>query len=408
MQKRKRQLPTYGQRKGYDQAIVTPTDSVTGYRKDYWLGPYGSPESREMYHRVLAQWESGGRRLPVTLDDRPADITQVSVAEVINAYWKWAIQQYGHSELGCLRVVIRLLRQMFGSTPAADFGPTNRLRVVRDQMILGGENEDPPRKPLARTTVNHNVHRLRAILKWAGSHEMVPARSLRATQDRAGASAGASAARESAPVQSVAVEQIEAVRPYLSRQVNALVSLQLYTGARGGELFRLRPIDIPDSRGHSGIWTIKPVAHKNGILRPHQDDLPGAAVTGRDRAVSGRQAGRRLPLQPGRGGSGATGRRARQAQDPGAPRQPSGDQPMRVAAASPRRPLQPQPLPRRHPTPPRSENRKRSTVPVGPPMVPARRRIGVPGSRPVAPHCRLRPLLSFRTFARISHSLPRA
>ena len=129
MQKRKRQSPTYRQRKGYDQAIVTLTDSVTGYRKDYWLGPYGSPESRELYHRVLAQWESGGRRLPVTLDDKPADITQVSISEVLNAYWKWASRHYGHSELGCLRVVIRLLRTMFGSTPAADFGP-NRLRLL--------------------------------------------------------------------------------------------------------------------------------------------------------------------------------------------------------------------------------------------------------------------------------------
>ncbi len=40
MQKRKRQQPSYRQRKGYDQAIVTLTDSVTRYRKDYWLGTY--------------------------------------------------------------------------------------------------------------------------------------------------------------------------------------------------------------------------------------------------------------------------------------------------------------------------------------------------------------------------------
>ena len=31
MQKRKRQPPSYRQRKGYDQAIVTLTDSVTGF-----------------------------------------------------------------------------------------------------------------------------------------------------------------------------------------------------------------------------------------------------------------------------------------------------------------------------------------------------------------------------------------
>ncbi len=113
MQKRKRQPPSYRQRKGYNQAIVTLTDNVTGYRKDYWLGPYGSPDSREVYHRILAQWESNGQRLPVTLDDKPADIAQVSVAEVLSAYWKWASEQYVPSELSCVRMVIRLVRRMY-------------------------------------------------------------------------------------------------------------------------------------------------------------------------------------------------------------------------------------------------------------------------------------------------------
>ncbi len=260
MQKRKRQPPTYRQRKGYDQAIVTLTDSATGYRKDYWLGLYGSPESRELYHRLLAQWESGGQRLPVTLDDKPADITQVSVAEVLNAYWKWASGQYGHSELGCLRVVIRLLRQMFGTTPAADFGP-NRLRLIRDQMILGDANAEPPRKPWARKTVNHNVHRLIAMFKWAASHEMVPAAVYERLKTVPALRRGATAARETDPVQPVSLEQIEAVRPFLSRQVNALISLQLHTGARGGELFRLRPVDIK-IHDELDIWTIELADHK--------------------------------------------------------------------------------------------------------------------------------------------------
>ncbi len=67
----------------------------------------------------------------MTLDDKPADIAKVSVAEVINGYWKWATRHYGSSELGCLRVVIRLLRQMFGSTPAADFGPKAAVVLTR-------------------------------------------------------------------------------------------------------------------------------------------------------------------------------------------------------------------------------------------------------------------------------------
>ncbi|MDQ7014250.1 MAG: hypothetical protein Q9O74_10180, partial [Planctomycetota bacterium] len=58
-----RKPPAYRQRKGDDQAIVTLTDSVTGKRRDYWLGEFDSPESREVYYRLLAEYEALGRRL---------------------------------------------------------------------------------------------------------------------------------------------------------------------------------------------------------------------------------------------------------------------------------------------------------------------------------------------------------
>ena len=68
--------PSYRQRKGYDQALVTLTDSVTKKRRDYWLGVFNSQESRERYHRVIAEWEANGRRLPSTRFDRPVAETR--------------------------------------------------------------------------------------------------------------------------------------------------------------------------------------------------------------------------------------------------------------------------------------------------------------------------------------------
>ena len=56
--------PSYRRRPGYTQAIVTLTDAVTKKRRDYWLGPHGTKESREQYHRVIAEWKANGRRLP--------------------------------------------------------------------------------------------------------------------------------------------------------------------------------------------------------------------------------------------------------------------------------------------------------------------------------------------------------
>lgn len=47
-------VPAYRQRAGYSQAIVTLTDAETRQRRDYWLGEFDQPESRERYHRVVA------------------------------------------------------------------------------------------------------------------------------------------------------------------------------------------------------------------------------------------------------------------------------------------------------------------------------------------------------------------
>ena len=59
-----RKPPAYRRRSGYGQALVTLTDSASGKRRDYWLGPYGTPASRELYYRLLAEYEALGRRLP--------------------------------------------------------------------------------------------------------------------------------------------------------------------------------------------------------------------------------------------------------------------------------------------------------------------------------------------------------
>ena len=66
-----KRTPSYRQRTGYDQAIVTLSDSVTRKRRDYWLGEHNSPASRERYHRLIAEWEANGRRLPSPDFDRP-------------------------------------------------------------------------------------------------------------------------------------------------------------------------------------------------------------------------------------------------------------------------------------------------------------------------------------------------
>jgi hypothetical protein len=53
-----KKTPDYRQRKDSEQAIVTLMDAVTRERLDYRLGTFGTPESRELYHRLIAGWEA--------------------------------------------------------------------------------------------------------------------------------------------------------------------------------------------------------------------------------------------------------------------------------------------------------------------------------------------------------------
>ncbi len=61
------------------------------------------------------------------------------------------------------------------------------------------------------------------------------------------------------PVRPVPQEAIDAIRPYVSRQVWAMIELQLLTAARPGEICMMRPCDI-DRTGK--IWLYRPVSHK--------------------------------------------------------------------------------------------------------------------------------------------------
>jgi integrase len=51
---------------------------------------------------------------------------------------------------------------------------------------------------------------------------------------------------------------VEAVKRHVAPQVRAVIDLQLLTGARGGELLIMRPVDI-DTTGK--VWLYRPATH---------------------------------------------------------------------------------------------------------------------------------------------------
>jgi hypothetical protein len=116
---RKIRTPSYRLHKQSGQGIVTLPDGRGG-RRDVLLGVHGTAESRQAYDRVIAEWLANGRLLAPS----PAGASELSVNEVILAYWHHAERYYRHpdgtptSELHCLRTALRPLRQLYGPTPA--------------------------------------------------------------------------------------------------------------------------------------------------------------------------------------------------------------------------------------------------------------------------------------------------
>ena len=310
--------PSYRCREGYTQAIVTLTDSVTKKRRDYWLGQHGTPESREQYHRIIAEWEANERRLPRPPVEpaRTEKPEQLALIVLLRDFYRFAKRHNDDGEFRSFLAAMRLMKKLYGRTPAVEFGP-KKLRMLREQMIRGDATEDPPRKPWARKYINQQVQRIRRIFKWAVAHELVPAAAHQSLCTLEPLKRGRSDARENPKVGPVPPDMLDAVMPLLSKPVRALVELQLLTGARAGELVELRVCDIEVDE-KTAVWSYRPHKHKNAhreherviYFGPRAQDILRPFMQSRatpDQAVRCRRWRERRPHRPRRH-PGAAGR----------------------------------------------------------------------------------------------------
>jgi hypothetical protein len=90
----------------------------------------------------------------------------------------WSIGNSTSSKDTCTRAVlyhyrqaIRLLRQHFGSLPAADFGP-RKLQIVREAMIADGHKQ---RGGIKRSYLKDHVSIFQRLFRWGVAQELVPA-----------------------------------------------------------------------------------------------------------------------------------------------------------------------------------------------------------------------------------------
>lgn len=250
-------VPSYRKHRQSGQAIVT----LNG--KDHLLGPHGTQASKNEYDRLIAEWIAGGRELP-------RDRSDLTIAELCKTYREHCRTYYlGRDgrparEQDNIRLALRRLREMYGSLPAAEFGPL-KLKALRAATLQPHQETDPKsgenvtRPGWCRTNANRNIDRIKALFKWGAEQEIVPPVVYQGLQAVAGLRAGRSEARESEPVKPVPEAYIDACRPFLSKTVTTMIDLQLLSGMRPGEVLAMRTGDI-DTTGK--LWLYKPSHHK--------------------------------------------------------------------------------------------------------------------------------------------------
>jgi integrase len=254
MARTKRGTPPSYRRHSSGQACVT-VRGPDGRRREILLGAWESAESKAEYARVLAELAAHQGRLPHQAPGA-STTTDLSVNEVILAFWRHAEQHYRREdgtptgEADNYREALRPLKALYGHTTAREFGPL-ALRAVRDAMVKSG---------LSRGVVNARVNRVRRVFKWAASFELVPAAVHEALRTVAGLQRGRSETPEGEGVKPVPAEYVTATLPFLPAPVRAMTELQLLTGMRAGEAMLMRAIDLTMT---GAVWTYRPASHKN-------------------------------------------------------------------------------------------------------------------------------------------------
>lgn len=246
MKKNPDKTPNYRRQKrpsSTDVAFV----ALNGSR--HYLGPYDAAESREAYHRLLAEWTASRGQLPISR-------SEIAISELIVRFYRHAQYHYRRpdgsptSEIANFKLALRPLRKLYGRSQVSEFGPRS-LKAVRQEMIDRG---------WSRRYINHHIGRIKRMFKWAVAEELVDPSIYHGLQAVAGLALGRTDAPEGPGVKPVPEAYVEAIRPRVSRQVWAMIQLQRLTAARPGELVIMRPIDL-DTTGR--VWLYTPQTHKN-------------------------------------------------------------------------------------------------------------------------------------------------
>jgi len=232
-------VPKYRLHKPSGRAVVT----LGG--RDVYLGEHGTRESRRAYDRAVAEWLAGGRA------GRSKD--EPTVGELIDGFLREMEGRYKSNEPWLMAAALGVVRSLYGDVPATAFGPA-ALKVVRGRFVAAG---------LVRAQCNKRTRIIVRAFRWGVAEGLIPSTTWEALRAVETIRRGTPGTVESTPVKPVADWAVEAVLPFVSRQVAAMIRIQHLTGMRPGEVCVMRTGDV-DRTG--AVWEYRPREHKTEHL----------------------------------------------------------------------------------------------------------------------------------------------
>ncbi len=228
---------------------------INGRRRTVYLGR-DRQQAKELYDRTVAEWLAS----PSALRPARSRLEDLSVAEVANTYLDYAEKKYRKrdgtekTELVSIKSVLLILSRLYGTLSATEFDQ-HKLEALRAEMVRSGGSK----RAWCRKTINDAVVRIKRMFRWAASRRLIPSSVPADLATVGGLRAGESDAAESRVVSPVDLAHVQALKPHLGRQVWAMVQVQLFSGARPGEVCSMRGCELDMS---STEWLYVPTEHK--------------------------------------------------------------------------------------------------------------------------------------------------
>ncbi len=255
-------------------------DRIRWEGRDYYLGEHGSPEAAAEYRRLCVQLAQQSTISP--------SVEGITVAEVVALWRAEEAPRYDPAgrEAQQFAYTVPPLLRLFGTLPAADFGP-RQLAAVRDAMAAGSWQTEEERAEAATRgypaawsarVVNRRIVRIRTIWRWAEQRELVPAGRWATLGTVPGIRSTDPRAIHHPSTRPATMTEVKTVCRRLHPIGRAMVLLQWWTGCRSGEARQMRAGEV-DTTGP--VWIYRPGRHKSA----HRGQPRAIPIGPRGRAV---------------------------------------------------------------------------------------------------------------------------